>query len=457
MAKDRKTMDMTQGVIWKQLVLFAVPLLIGQLFQQLYSTVDSVVVGRFVGKEALAAVGSTGNIINALISFFGGLSMGGTVVISQFFGAKNEKGVHKSVHTILALTFFCAIFVTAMGMILTPHMLRWMNTPDDVVVQAQEYLRIYFSGVSGLMVYNLGSGILRSVGDSKRPLYFLIFSAMTNLVLDIVFVVGFGWGIAGAAYATIIAQFLSAVLIIVVLCRSRECYRLVWKELCIDGAVVRRVLRIGLPTGLQQGITSLSNVFVQSYMNVFLSSCMAGYASYQRLDAFAWLPMMCIGLANTTFVGQNLGAGNVERAKQGTRTAIRIALIGTSMVVAVLMLFNKPLLSLFNEDAEVLYYGSIFVLFMSPFYIPYCSTQIYSGALRGAGDSFSPMVITLSSFVVFRQIYLFIGTKFISSPFFVASGYPAGWILSSVSMYLIYRSGRWMRNVAGIEKTAKSC
>jgi len=300
MARERKSMDMTQGVIWKQLIMFAVPLLIGQLFQQLYSTVDSVVVGRFVGKEALAAVGSTGNIINALISFFGGLSMGGTVVISQFFGAKNEKGVHSAVHTILALTFFCGIFVTALGVFATPYMLKWMNTPGDVIGQAQEYLRIYFSGVMGLMVYNLGSGILRSVGDSRRPLYFLIFSAMTNLVLDLLFVVGFGWGIAGVAYATIIAQFLSAVLIIIVLCRSHECYRLVWKDLHIDGAVLRRVLKIGLPTGLQQGITSLSNVFVQSYMNAFQSSCMAGYASYQRLDAFAWLPMMCIGMANTT-------------------------------------------------------------------------------------------------------------------------------------------------------------
>lgn len=454
--KQRKTMDMTQGVIWKQLVTFAIPLLIGQLFQQLYSTVDSVVVGRFVGKEALAAVGSTGNVINALISFFGGLSMGGTVVISQFFGAKNEKGVHNAVHTILSLTFFCGIFVTALGMFATPYMLRWMNTPDDVIGQAQEYLSIYFSGVMGLMVYNLGSGILRSVGDSRRPLYFLIFSAMTNLVLDVLFVVGFGWGIAGVAYATIIAQFLSAVLIIIVLCRSRECYRLVWKDLRVDRAVLLRVLKIGLPTGLQQGITSLSNVFVQSYMNAFQSSCMAGYASYQRIDSFAWLPMMCIGMANTTFVGQNLGAGNMERAKRGTRTAFGIATLSTAAVVAVLMIFNKPLLSLFNVDTEVLRYGSMFVLFMSPFYIPYCSTQIFSGALRGAGDSFSPMVITLSSFVAFRQVYLFIGTKLVTSPLFVASSYPAGWVVASVAMYLVYRSRRWERNVQSIVKMVKN-
>lgn len=456
MPKERKSMDMTQGVIWKQLIMFAVPLLIGQLFQQLYSTVDSVVVGRFVGKEALAAVGSTGNIINALISFFGGLSMGGTVVISQFFGAKNEKGVHNAVHTILALTFFCAVFVTAMGMIMTPYMLRWMNTPDDVIVQAQEYLRIYFGGVSGLMVYNLGSGILRSVGDSKRPLYFLIFSAMTNLVLDLVFVVAFDCGVAGVAYATIISQFLSAVLIIIVLCRSHECYKLIWKDLRIDGAVVRRVLRIGLPTGLQQGITSLSNVFVQSYINAFQSSCMAGWTSYQRLDAFAWLPMMCIGMANTTFVGQNLGAGNVKRAKQGTRTAICMSLLGTAVVVAVLMAFNKPLLSLFNEDAEVLRYGSMFVLWMSPFYIPYCATQIYSGALRGAGDSVKPMIIVLSSFVAFRQLYLLIGTQFITSPLFVGLSYPAGWLVASLSMTLVYHSGRWEKNVANIAKVAKA-
>lgn len=447
MSAKKKSVDMTQGSISGHLLRFAIPTLIGQVFQQLYNTVDSVVVGQFVGKEALAAVGATGNIINALIGFFSGLAMGAGVVISQAFGAKDDRGVHNAVHTSLLLTLFASVICTALGLFAAPLMLELMDTPADVIGEAVTYLRIYFAGVSGLMFYNIGSGILRAVGDSKRPLYFLIFSAVMNIVLDLLFVCSFNMGVAGVAYATIISQFLSAILVIWVLLRSKEDYRLIPKDLRIDGPILRRVLRIGLPAAIQTSVVSFSNVFVQAYINAFQSSCMAGWASYNRLDAFAWLPMMCLGMANTTFVGQNLGAGKLDRVKKGVNIGILLSMAGTLIIIIPLMCFSDTALKLFNSDPEVLEYGRMFVLYMSPFYIPYCATQIYSGALRGAGDSLSPMIVTISSFVVFRQLYLLIGTQFISSPLFVGLSYPAGWLVSTTALFLIYRSGRWERKL----------
>ena len=447
MPAKKQSVDMTQGSISGHLIRFAVPTVSGQVIQQLYNTVDSVVVGQFVGKEALAAVGSTGNIINALIGFFSGLSMGAGVIISQSFGARDSRGVHDAVHTSLLLTLLASVVCTALGLFAAPLMLEMMDTPADVIGEAAEYLRIYFAGVAGLMFYNIGSGILRAVGDSRRPLYFLIFSAVMNIVLDLLFVCSFHMGVAGVAYATIISQILSAVLVIIVLMRSQEDYRLIPRELRINGPILSRILRIGLPAAIQTSVISFSNVFVQAYINEFQSSCMAGWTSYNRLDAFAWLPMLCLGMANTTFVGQNLGAGKLDRVKKGVNIGILIAMAGTLIIVVPLMCFSDTMLKLFNSDPEVLRYGRMFVLYMSPFYIPYCATQIYSGALRGAGDSLSPMIVTIASFVVFRQLYLLIGTQFISSPLFVGLSYPAGWIVSTITLFIIYRSGRWERKL----------
>ena len=439
---ERST-DMTQGTIWKQMLSFAAPMLLGLIFQQMYNTVDSIVVGNYVSAQALAAVGTTGPLINTLLGFFNGFSTGATVVIARAYGARDRKGVHDAVHTTILTTFLMAILFTGLGMYLTPYLLRLMKTPDDMLSEATIYLRIYFMGVSGLMFYNMGAGILRAVGDSRRPLYFLIFSAIMNIVLDLLFVCSFHMGVAGVAYATIISQLLSAVLVIRVLLRSREDYRLIPRDLRITGSILGRVLRIGLPAAIQTSVISFSNVFVQAYINAFQSDCMAGWTSYNRLDAFAWLPMMCLGMANTTFVGQNLGAGNLDRVKKGVNIGLLLSLVGTLIIVIPLMCFSDTMLRLFNDDPEVLRYGRMFVLSMSPFYVPYCATQIYSGALRGAGDSVSPMIVTIASFVVFRQIYLFIGTKFISSPMFVGLSYPAGWLVSSAALFIIYRSGKW--------------
>ena len=439
-------MDMTQGTIWKQLIYFAFPLLIGNLFQQLYNTVDSVVVGNFVSTEALAAVGSVTPIINMLVGFFSGLATGAGVVISQFFGAKNGQMLHKAVHTTLLMTVGLGVIFTFIGIFMTPMMLNLMSTPADVFDGAALYLRIYFGGVLGLMLYNMVSGLLRAVGDSKRPLYFLVLSSLLNVVLDLAFVLIFHWGIAGVAIATIIAQFISAFLLLVVLARSDEDYKLVLRDLKMDAEILKRIVRIGLPAGLQMAVTSFSNVFVQSYINRFGSACMAGWPSYSKIDQFVLLPMQSLSLSATTFVGQNLGAGNLSRAKKGTRVSMAISVAITAVLTVLLIAFSSQLLMLFNQDENVLYYGNIFIRYLAPFYVICCINQIFAGSLRGAGDATGPMIIMLLSFVVFRQIYLFVGSQFFDSIIFVGLGYPAGWLVCSVFMAIHYFRGRWEKD-----------
>ena len=346
----KKTMDMTQGVIWKQLVAFAFPLLIGNLFQQLYNTVDSIVVGNFVSTQALAAVGSVTPIINMLIGFFSGLATGAGVIISQYFGAHNGEMVHKSVHTTILMTLILGVAFTFIGIGMAPAMLRFMSTPDDVMASSSEYLRIYFAGVIGLMLYNIASGILRAVGDSKRPLYFLIVSSIVNVVLDLTFVIVFKMGVAGVAWATILAQFISAALALISLAKSDGDYRFVIRDLKMDWMVLKKVVRIGLPAGLQMAITSFSNVFVQSYINAFGSSCMAGWTSYSKIDQFVLLPMQSLSLSATTFVGQNLGAGNLARAKKGTRVSLALSMAITVLLTILLLIFS-------TADAAALYPG----------------------------------------------------------------------------------------------------
>ena len=438
-ARAGRDTDMTQGVIWKQLLFFALPLMVGNLFQQFYNTVDSIVVGNFVGKEALAAVGSVGPVINSLIGFFSGMATGGGVVISQSYGARNNRKVSSAVHTTMLLTFLLSIVFTFAGVAITPFMLRLMSTPPDVLPQASEYLEIYFGGVSGLMVYNMGAGILRAVGDSKRPLYFLILSACVNTVLDIVFVAVCGWGVAGVAWATIIAQFISAVLILIVLNRSDGSYQLHFRKLRIDMGTLQEIVRLGLPAAIQQMITSFSNVFVQSYINVFGSDVMAGWSAYSKIDQFVMLPLQSMALSITTFVGQNHGAGETDRVKKGTRSALRLSMLISLLVMIPLEIFAPPFVSLFNSEPGVLYYGSLFLRLLTPFYLLSCVNQIYAGALRGLGDSKAPMIIMLASFVVFRQIYLFLVSRLFPSILLVAFGYPMGWLVCSLSIVIYYR------------------
>ena len=442
-APRKKTRDMTQGTIWKHLLAFALPLMIGNLFQQLYNTVDSIVVGQFVSKQALAAVGSTTSIINMLVGFFSGVSVGAGVIISQRFGAKDPEGVHKAVHTTISLTLIIGLIGTVVGMVLAPIMLTLMKTPQDVFVEAKAYLQIYFGGISGLMLYNMGSGILRAVGDSRRPLYFLVFSSCVNIVLDLLFVLGFHMGVEGVAYATIIAQFSSAALIYFTLYRTHDVHRFQPKKLRIYPEMVRSIIRVGLPAGLQQALTSFSNVFVQGYINSFGTNCVAGWSCYHRIDQFILLPMQSISMASTTFVGQNIGHRDLERTAKGIRTAVMLSIIVTGILIGLVVIFCAPLIKIFNDDPGVVEYGVMFIRLISPFYLIICFNQIYAGALRGAGDAKAPMFIMLFSFVLFRQLYLAIGTQFINTEWFVGLGYPAGWAMCSTLQLLYYYKSKW--------------
>ena len=442
----RHDTDMTRGSIPRLLIGFAVPLLIGNIFQQTYNTVDSVIVGNFVGKQALAAVGCTGPIINMLIGLFMGLASGAGVVISQFYGAKDQEKLEQSVHTTVVLTLIMCLFITALGVLLTPAMLRLMETPEDVFAQAASYLRIYFWGASGLLLYNIGAGILRAVGDSTRPLYFLIFSAVTNTVLDLLFVKYLGLGIAGAAWATVAAQAMSAALVMGLLLRSGEGYRLTPGKLRITGSILKKICAIGVPSSLQLGITAFSNVFVQSYVNRFDSGCMAGWTAYLKLDAFAMQPLLSLSVALTTFVGQNIGAGDMDRARKGPRYGLVMGFVMMLVILIPLMGFAPQLVSLFNREAEVLRFGSFFIRTISPFYLAFAVNQIYSGALRGAGDTRATMYIMLFSFVLFRQIYLYTVYKMGLGIEAIAYAYPLGWLMCCILLVIYYYSGAWRRS-----------
>lgn len=435
----RKNLDMTSGPIVQQLMSFALPMAIGIIFQQLYNTVDSIVVGHFVGKEALAAVGSTASIINTLVGFSTGLATGATVVISQFFGAHDGRSLRSAVHTSLIAMAALGLVLTIAGVFAVDPLLRLMDTPEDVMPQSRTYLRIYFAGLMGMLMYNLGSGVLRAVGDSTRPLYFLCFSAVVNTLLDLLLVIAFDMGVAGVAWATLIAQALSAMLVLWVLTREKEDYGIRWNALHFDRAIFKSIFNIGMPMAIQQAITSFSNIFVQGSINYFGSACMAGYSAYSKLDAFMVVPVQAIGLASSTFVGQNYGAKNLPRARQGIKRAIQLSVAITVMLIAVMMVWARPLVSLFSTDQDVIYYGMQFLLRGAPLYLSLPFLQILSGALRGVGISKMPMVISLFSFVAFRQAYLALGRALGNSFGWVAIAYPVGWCMAVVLYVICYR------------------
>ena len=444
--KRGRDVDMTQGNITKHLILFALPLLAGNVFQQLYNMVDTWVVGRFVSNEAYAAVGTVGPIVNMLIGFFIGLSSGAGVVISQYYGAKRYEDVSRTVHTAMTMTFILGIAFTAIGLAITPLTLRLMNTPENVYPESSAYLNIYFSGMMGLLIYNIGSGILRAVGDSKRPFYFLVVCALLNTALDLLFVLVFKMGVRGVALATILSQSVSAVLILVTLLRTGECVKLELRKLKIHWDMLLKIFRVGIPAAVQMAITSFSNIFVQSYINFFGDNCMSGWTTYAKVDQLLFLPMQSIALASTTFVGQNLGSNQVERAKKGVARALILALCSTVLLMIPVMAYAPQIVAFFNSKAEVVEYGSLLLRWITPFYLLSCFTQVYSGALRGSGNSKAPMVIMLSSYVVFRQIYLFVMSRVWNEIIPIAMGYPAGWLLCSTTMVIYYHKAQLGKN-----------
>ena len=438
--------DMTEGPILRLLIAFALPLMLGNVFQMLYNTVDSVIVGNFVSKQALAAIGSTTMIVNIMVFFFNGFSIGAGVVIGQYFGSRDLEKLHDAIETTMAATFILSLFFSLLSIVIVDPMLRMMSTPEDVFHDASVYLHIYLGGIAGLLIYNMGSGVLRAVGDSTRPLYFLILTSLVNIALDLFFVLVLKMGVAGAAVATIISQFLSAALILVLLSRTKDIYRLEWKELRIDWPILRRVFAIGIPAAVQAVITAFSNVFVQRYINVFGSDVMAGWSSYNKLDQFIMLPMQSMSMASTTFVSQNYGAGDERRSDRGTVAALGLTCAVTGSIIALLIIFAPGAVRLFSPDEAVIRYGVLFIRTNVIFLLFNCINHVLAGALRGRGDSRGPMIIMLCTFVALRQVYLFLITHFYANtPKIVGFGYPVGWASCCLVELLYYAIKRKKR------------
>lgn len=429
---------MSSGSIVRHLINFSLPLMFGNLFQILYNTVDTWVLGNYVEGEAYSAVGSVGSITTLLIGIFMGLSAGAGVVISQYYGAKQEEKVQEAVHTSIAMTLILGVLFTVIGIVITPFMLGLMNMPDSAIPDASTYLFIYFAGVTGLMLYNIGAGILRAVGDSQRPFYFLVFCALLNTALDLLFVLGFDWGVAGVAFATVLSQLISAVMVLWVLMRSNSCVRLSLRKLKLHWSVLKKILIVGVPSAIQMAITSFSNIFVQGYINDFGTGCMGGWTSYAKIDSVVMIPMSSISLASTTFVGQNLGCNQVDRAKRGVSIALLLSVASTIALSIPVIVFARPLAAFFNAEADILRHAVLMLQWMTPFYFVSCFTNIYSGALRGAGNSKAPMIIMLSSYVAFRQVYLFIMSRVWNEVVPIVLSYPAGWIVCAVILTIYY-------------------
>lgn len=437
--RSRRDVDMTQGSIFKLLLQFSLPLLAGNLFQQLYNMVDTWVVGNYVSNVAYSAVGTMGPILNMLIGFFSGFASGAGVVISQYYGAKMMGKVRETVHTALVLTFIMGLVLTAAGLALIPTALRLIKMPDEALADATTYLSILFAGIMGLMVYNMGAGILRAVGDSRRPFYFLVVSACINIVLDLVFVIKLRMGVAGVAWATVIAQAVSAILVMTVLMGTESVVQVKLRWLRVNWSILKKIFTLGLPAAIQLAVTAFSNIFVQSYINFFGTDCMSGWTTYAKVDQLMFLPMQSIALASTTFVGQNLGKGNVDRAKAGVRMAVKMSLGITAIILIPLMVFAPQLTAFFNDKPEVIEYGTLLLRLLSPFYLLCCLNQVYSSALRGAGNTRAPMVMMLLSFVLFRQVYLYIMANFIANQLIpIAMAYPAGWFVCSLANLIYY-------------------
>ncbi len=444
--------DMTEGSVFKHILMFSLPLLVGNLFQQLYNMVDTWVVGNYVGDAAFSAVGTVTPIVNMLIGSFMGLSSGAGVVISQYYGAKKDDRVSDAVHTSIVLTFILTVAFTALGLAMTPFMLRLMNIPDNVFPESKAYLTIYFAGMAGLLFYNMGAAVLRAVGDSRRPFYFLVVTAVLNTVLDLVFVICFSpsdpaeralYGVQAVAWATIIAQGISAVLTMWTLFRARSSIRLSLRKLKLHMDLLGQIIRVGIPAALQMAVTSFSNVIVQSYIFGAAPGSTGGWTAYSKVDQLIFLPMQSISLAATTFVGQNLGSGQPHRAKQGVRVSLVMSMVVTVVVSGLVILTAPQVVTFFidqDKSPEVVEYGALFLRSLTPFYVLCCVNQVYAGALRGAGDSKAPMFIMLGSFVVFRQIYLLIVARLTHNALLpLAMGYPAGWLVCSVFTLLYYR------------------
>lgn len=442
--ETRERQQITEGVIWKQLLIFFFPILMGTFFQQMYNTVDTIIVGRLVGTEALAAVGATGPLVSMVNGFFIGVSSGATVVLSQAYGAGDRKGVSDSIHTGVALSLLLGVMLTAIGICLGGRVMGWMGTPENCMADATTYLRIYFAGSIGTVVYNMGAGILRAMGDSKRPMLFLMVTCILNVVLDLLFVAVLHMGVAGAALATVLSQMISAVLPIVVLLRQKE-DRLELRKLRIERSLLGRILRIGIPAGLQFVTFDFSNILIQSGVNSFGDITMAAWTAHGKTDALTWMVTGAFGVSITTFVGQNFGAQKYSRIRKGTWTCLAMGVVTVAALDALLLAFRTPILGIYTDNPEVIAVGSMVMLSIMPYEFLFMPIEVFAGTMRGVGNSLMPTLITGSCVCLFRVVWLMTAVRHWHSLKTLTLSYPLSWALAAAVFLAVYFKGSWLR------------
>ena len=444
--KHQISNQITEGVIWKQLLFFFFPIFFGTFVQQLYNTTDAVIVGQFVGKEALAAVGGpAATLINLLIGFFTGLSSGATVIISQYYGAKKQDDVRKTVHTAIALSIAGGAVIMALGLLFSGTALRAMNTPDDILSLSVMYMRLYFLGVIPSLIYNMGSGILRAVGDSKRPLYFLIMSCIANIVLDILFVKILQMGVAGVAIATALSQVFSALMVVTALMKTEDSYKLYLREIRLSPVFLHNIIRIGLPAGIQSTMYSLSNLIVQASINSFGTDTIAAWTAYGKVDGIFWMIMGAYGVAITTFAGQNFGAGKYDRIKKSVRICLGMAAFTSILLSVIVLAGGRIFFGLFTNDPNVVSIGLGMMWVISPSYVTYICIEILGGTTRGCGDAIPPMLITAVGVCVLRVTWVLAAVPLRPEVSTVAFSYPLTWTVTSLFFIVYYLKGNWLK------------
>ena len=438
---------LTEGSIPRQITRFAMPIFYGNLFQQLYNVVDSLVVGNYVGKSGLAAVTSTASLIFLLVGLFSGMFMGAGVVISKYFGAGDERAVKETIHTSIAFGLVCGLILTVVGAVATPSILRLMKTPESVLPNAILYVRIYFLGILSVVLFNTASGIFSAIGDSKRPLHFLIISSIINVALDMLFVAKLNMGVSGAAYATIISQFISAFLGFFYLARLKASYRVSLREIKFHGGYLREILKMGIPSGIQNSVIAIANIVVQSSINIFGDCASAGCGSYSKLEGFAFIPITSFSLAMTTFISQNLGAKKYDRARAGAKFGILTSMALAELVGLIFFLFPEPLVSLFNREPEVIAFGVMQMRTESLFFCLLAFSHALAGILRGSGKSIVPMAVMLLCWCIIRVTYVTTMLSFFHTIKVVFWAYPLTWSLSSIIFLTYYKKSNWVHGL----------
>ena len=442
---------LTEGVIWKKLLMFAFPILLGNIFQQLYNAVDALIVGHFMDNSALAAVTSSGSLIFMLVGFFNGIAIGAGVVIARFYGAKDHQGLKLAVHTDIAFGLVAGVILTILGVSFTPTILQWMGTPENVLPNSISYFRFYFLGAIFVVMYNICVGILQAVGDSKHPLYYLIVSSLLNVVLDLLFVGVFRWGVWSAAFATSLSQGVSVALCLRRLMKYDTPYRLYLRQIRFHLPTLRNVIRFGLPSGVQNSIIAFANLIVQSNINRFGDAAMAGCGSYAKVEGFAFLPITCFAMALSTFVGQNLGAKQYDRVKKGVRFGVLCSVTLAELVGVAIFFFGNDLVALFRNDPDMVAYGARQARVEALAYFLLAFSHCIAGIMRGAGKATVPMFTMLISWCAIRIIYITVMIRQFNRIEVIFSAYPLTWFISSVIFLVYFLKADWLHNFGRLE------